>query len=506
VANKSFVVQYLIKAREQYVTVAGKVSRASEKMRKSIERTKKAFVAASAKMRRAGAIMSAAVTLPIAFLANSLKNAARDAEETSSKFAQVFKDVSAESKAAADNLAQNFGLASTTAKDLLADTGDLLVGFGFSGKAALKLSTEVNELAVDLASFKNFSGGAKGASDALTKALLGERESLKSLGVAILEKDVKTKVSQLLAEGQRFATMRQAKAVATLALAVEQSKSATGDFALTQEQLANQERITSERTKELKESFGKVLLPVALKITQAIRGAVVWLTALSPGTKKAILVVAALAAVLGPLLLAFGSIALIIPALTAGFAAFGVIAIGALGPIGILAGILAAAAVIVINNWDRVRAFFSGFASGIQSAFGPATVNLIESFKEAASIIAGLFSSDSEAARSLFEFSNLGELVGKIIGGTLDLIIRGLRGIGTIIGQVIGAVTTLDFSAFDIEAIKAEFSGTQAKPILAQTRVDVGVNVGLDQGLKQTGAASITGPGARRTDVGMATP
>ena len=57
---------------------------------------------------------------------------------------------------------ESFGLSEQSAKDLLSSTGDLLVGFGFTEESALGLSTQVNQLAVDLASFTNFSGGAKG--------------------------------------------------------------------------------------------------------------------------------------------------------------------------------------------------------------------------------------------------------------------------------------------------------------------------------------------------------
>jgi hypothetical protein len=547
VANKSFVVQYLIKARDHFSAAADKTRKSSKKMREELTRVKKTSTELSAKsvilknkiraivpsmsalndqglrlkatlkgienrfegisfigkkIRNTGAMMSAFVTLPAALMARSLKDAARDAIETRSKFATVFKDIGPGAEKMADMLANSYGIAGTKSRELMGDTGDILTGFGFTQKSALDLSRQVNELAVDLASFTNFEGGAEGASKALTKALLGERESVKSLGIAILEKDVKTKVSQLLAKGQHFGSMRQAKAYATLAIAVEQSKNAIGDFARTQEQLANQERITSSRMQDLKESFGRLLLPVALKITQAIRGVAVWLTALSPGAKKVILVIGALIAILGPLLLILGSLILIWPILVAGFATFGAAALAALAPIAPIALAIAYAAAFIIANWDKVSAFFSGFASGISSTFGPTISHLVAKFSEAASIIAGLFSSDSDAAKSLTEFSNLGELVGAIIGGTLDVILRGLAGVGMIIGQVIGAVTTMDFSQFDIEAIKAEFLGAKAEPLLAQTRVDVGVNVGLDQGLAQMGAASIAGPGARRADVG----
>lgn len=285
------------------------------------------------KVRGVGLKMSLALSLPIALMVNAFKNSARDAEETRSKYATVFQDLSAKAESVADVFGKSFGLAGTKARELLGNTGDLLSGFGFAGKEALSLSLQVNELAVDLASFTNYAGGAEGASNALTKALLGETESLKMLGVAILQKDVKQRIGLLRAKGQRFATERQAKAYATLSLAVEQSKNAIGDFARTQHQLANQERITSSVIQDLKESFGRILLPVALKVTIAIRKFAKWLIALSPATKKVILVISGIVFVLGPLLIVLGSIAIMLPILTSGFVMMGIAIKVALWPL-----------------------------------------------------------------------------------------------------------------------------------------------------------------------------
>ena len=505
-ANKSFVVQYVIKAREDFGAAARKVGRASDFMREKINKAKKSLAEFTVNAKRNGAILSATVTAPILLMARSLKDAARDAQETSSKFDTVFKGLSKESQSAANNLAANFGLSGTAAKQMLGDTGDLLTGFGFTKDSALNLSTQVNELAVDLASFTNFSGGAKGASDALTKALLGERESLKSLGVAILDKDVKTKVSELIAKGQRFESMRQAKAVATLAIAVEQSKNAIGDFARTSHELANQERITSSRIQDLKESFGKALLPVALVLTKAIRSIVETLQELSPGAKKVIIVIAGIAAVIGPLLLLIGGLAVALPAIAAGFALFSGVSLAALAPVAAAALGIAAAAELIRRNWGGISSFFGGIAGGISSTLGPTLGRLVDQFIEAAGIIGGLFSSESETAKSLHEFANLGELIGSTIGGALDLIIRGISGVGAILGQTIAAVATMDFSNFDVGAIKAQFLGPENQPqadISSKSRIGVDVNVGLDSGLKQTSPAKTTAVGARRSDVGF---
>ena len=94
-----------------------------------------------------------------------------------------------------------------------------------------------------------------------------------------------------------------------------------------------------------------------------------------------------------------------------------------------------------------------------------------------------------------------------IVGGALDLIVRGLSGIGAIIGQTIAAIVTGDFAKFDIDAIKAEFLGPQAQPLLQKTEsnVNVGVQVGLDQGLTQTQKPTVATKNTRRADVGSAT-
>ena len=223
-----------------------------------------AGIGVAAAVKAIGQVTGALVDLG----AESLQ-AASDAEETLNKFSVVFQDVSEESDKMAKDLAKNYGLARSEARALLADTGDLLTGFGFTGEAALDLSGQVQRLAVDLASFSNFAGGAEGASQALTKALLGERESVKALGISIQEEDVKKEVARLKTEGMTFATERQAKAQATLNIAIRQSQNAIGDFARSQDSYANQTRILESRIKDLKEGIGATLLPVA---TAAKRG------------------------------------------------------------------------------------------------------------------------------------------------------------------------------------------------------------------------------------------
>ena len=209
-----------------------------------------------------------AIATTVKFL-KSAEEAARSAEEIFSKFNFVFERVGNSAQNAAAEFAKNFGLADSTAKELLGTTGDLLVGMGATEGQALDLSVQVNTLAADLASFSNVQGGTKRASDALTKALLGERESAKLLGVVIRETDVEQK---LMEKGQQNLTgqaLLLAKAQATLEIATEQSQKAIGDYARTSESASNVAKRLEQVNKGLSEAIGKSIVQAITPLRSA---------------------------------------------------------------------------------------------------------------------------------------------------------------------------------------------------------------------------------------------
>ena len=298
------------------------------------------------KMKDVGKNLTATVTLPLIGIGGLSLKVASDFEETASKFQTVFSNISKSAENSFETLRAEYGLSSLAAKQLLADTGDLLTGFGFSQQSALELSTQVQKLAVDLASFTNFSGGATGASEALTKALIGERDSLKALGIAILEEDVKKQVAINTAKGLVFETERQAQAQATLDIALEQSKNALGDYGRTQEGFANQTRLLQSRIQDLGTELGTILIPIATRITKAITSVIESFRALDETSKKLIVIFSGIAASIGPLLFAIGSVIKIAPVFIAGFTAV-------TGPIGlavIAVGALASGLAILATN------------------------------------------------------------------------------------------------------------------------------------------------------------
>jgi len=207
--------------------------------------------------------VGALATIGIANLSKELIKAASDAEETKAKFNTAFKGIESDAKKATDILTSGYALSTTESQKLLSNTGDLLKGFGATATEALDLSLNVQTLAADLASYNNLQGGTQRASEILTKAMLGERDALTSLGIKISEADVQ---QRLLETGQKNLTGQSlllAKSQVTLELAYAQTGDALGDMARTQDSFANQMKVAQARVEDLKVSLGNNLLPIA---------------------------------------------------------------------------------------------------------------------------------------------------------------------------------------------------------------------------------------------------
>jgi len=332
-------------------------------------------------MQSTGQAMTRNLTAPILALGGASVKLASDFAETQSKFNTVFRDIQAQANDTAKNLQKNFGLSSRASMQLLSDTGDLLTGFGFTQEEALSLSNQVNELAVDLASFTNFSGGAEGASQALTKALLGERESIKQLGIAITEADLKRFAEE---QGLVFKELdRVTKANLTFQLAVKQSGNAIGDHARTSGEFANQTRQLKADVEDLGIQLGQHLLPIAAELLQKTRDLITGFNNLSPETKRLAVGFSLLLAGLGPVLNLTGSLITNLPKIIGFFTSWaGVI---------LLAG---SALVYLIENWE---AFTSSLAEN--KTLNTLTTGLLKLAKS----VAGNVSPSLDAAITTFQ-------------------------------------------------------------------------------------------------------
>ena len=334
--------QFVIDAENKTKAAFSQVSKQMDGMQGKIAKMQPAFK----KMALVGTAAFAAIGVGVWKSTQS----AVAAEEIFNKFNTVFDDIGDSAEKVAKDLRDNWGLAESTAKELLSSTGDLLSGFGFTGEAALGLSEKTQKLAIDLASFTNLEGGATRASGILTKAMLGEKDSLVALGIKILDSDVK---ARLLADGKDKLTglaLRQAKAEITLQLAMEQSGKAIGDYERTSESAANRQRLLAERTKELSETAGAVFIPILQmvidKIIPVIEKIRDWI-AENPKLAKNI-TIAALA--ISGLLAVVGLLGMALPAIITGFTLlFSPVALIII----IITGLIAIG-VLLYKNWDTI--------------------------------------------------------------------------------------------------------------------------------------------------------
>jgi hypothetical protein len=142
----------------------------------------------------------------------------REMDGDAKRAAIVFGDQLGYVQAQADKLAQKMGLTNKQFIAVAASTADLLVPLHFTRDQAAKMSVELQGLVGALDEWTGGQVGATEISQILTKAMLGENEQLKQLGIAIKmdSEEYRTLVKQKM-EANKL-TKEQAQAMATLEL------------------------------------------------------------------------------------------------------------------------------------------------------------------------------------------------------------------------------------------------------------------------------------------------
>jgi len=190
-------------------------------------------------------------------------------EETGSKFNTVFgSEAGAEVSAFLDNFAAKAGLTSNEAKGLVATTGAITQGLGFSQKASGEAAIAITKLAGDLSSFNNLP--TEQVLMGINSALTGEREQMKQLGVVILEADVQFKAFAMTGKTVAKNLTQQEKATATLALITEKAGSAVGDLNRTQGSAANVAKRLKTRFLEIRDAVSTALMPAFKEILTSL--------------------------------------------------------------------------------------------------------------------------------------------------------------------------------------------------------------------------------------------
>lgn len=244
-----------------------KVSKSTKKLDKDVDDTSKSnakFAAGMSGLSKA-AVVGAATIAGKSLLDFSMSaiQAASAAQEAAGAFGTTFGGAAEKLNNQLKQNANLFGLTTSEAQQLISVFGSVAQGIGFTQSESADLSSELFNLAGDIASFNNITAGAAPVLQAFRSALVGEREALKTYGIAITEAEVQTKAFEQTGKTSADALTRQEKALATSALIFERSSVQQGNAAREASGFAAQTLIARSATQELREEMGEELLPAA---------------------------------------------------------------------------------------------------------------------------------------------------------------------------------------------------------------------------------------------------
>ena len=138
----------------------------------------------------------------------------------------------------------------------------------FQREEAAEISSEIVNLSGALSEWTGGQKTAEEVTSTLIKALTGEREELKSLGIVISEEDVKRRLQLKGLEKVTGAAREQARAMATLELITEKSADAQANFAENSDSNARRLARLRARIAEVGERIANILLPAFERIIE----------------------------------------------------------------------------------------------------------------------------------------------------------------------------------------------------------------------------------------------
>lgn len=199
--------------------------------------------------------------------------AASDLEQAVGGTSAVFGPAEQRVSSFARGASEAAGLTEESARSLTSQIGGLLQGFGFTQREAAALSVQLAQLGADLAA--TFGGTSQEAVQALGAALRGEFDPLERFGVSLNITQANLKAVELgLADNTNEVDLH-ARAQASLALIMERSAQAQGQFARESDTTAGQlERLKAEAGNAAAE-VGETLQPAINELIATGRGELV---------------------------------------------------------------------------------------------------------------------------------------------------------------------------------------------------------------------------------------
>jgi hypothetical protein len=326
---------------------------------KGLERTQRNVEKLGSSFRAWGGGLTAGVTAPVLGLAAVSVSAASDLQESMSAVQAVYDGAAdtviqrATEAAKAVGLSQQEYLATSAVLGVYGDT------LGLTSAETAEFSNSLIQGAADLGSFYNAS--TPEVLEAMQSALRGEFDPLERFGIMMNQASLEQyALEQGIWDGTGALTAQQ-RILAAQGFILDNMGDATGDFARTSGGLANTMKILRAQLKNVAAQMGQVLLPAITKVSKIFGDLLTRFQAMNPRWQRWIVMIALVAAGIGPLLIVLGTFLTLLPAIGAALAVL-------TGPIGLVIAAIALLTAAYIGNWWGFRDAVDGVAGAAQDA------------------------------------------------------------------------------------------------------------------------------------------
>lgn len=253
--------------------LAIKVLSDTRKAKKGLQETEQATGHLMGALGKLGGIAlagAAAAGGALAALAITGIKQAADLEQSVGAVDTVFKGAADQMHRYAAGAAETMGLTENQYNELATVLGTQLKNGGTAMDQLADKTNGLIGLGADLASM--FGGTSAEAVAALTSALKGERDPIERYGVSLKQAQIDAKAAELGFVKVGGSLSNEANQAATLALIMEQTADAHGNFAKETDTLAGQQAILSAQWGNFTTNLGKAFLPILTKVMSVLTG------------------------------------------------------------------------------------------------------------------------------------------------------------------------------------------------------------------------------------------
>jgi hypothetical protein len=184
--------------------------------------------------------------------------AAAEAEQTFGRFDAVFEGLE-RANSAIDNLVDNFGVANSSAADILSSIGNTAIGFGASAIEAAKFSETVASSLSDIMAFRDVQGSISDFAQRFMSGASGNVENFRAIGSIVRQSMVDLELQKQGWENLTGQALEWAKVQARVNIVMEQQRKAMGATEREWDSMLSLQRRHQEANKQLKENIGETV-------------------------------------------------------------------------------------------------------------------------------------------------------------------------------------------------------------------------------------------------------